>query len=207
MISSAAGFNTRAISRSGQPDVGNMVQHAVAEHLVESIVGIGDGQRAALLQLVIGQLAQLQPGAQPRHGFRGEVEARPARPAADDLLRIGALTEANLEQLRAAEVDAVEAAQDVAFAAVAQGIVLPELLVIAAEGLTEAADLLVAARMGLPECLNLRFVHGFPPSKAGPTSSRMGFRIELQFGRFGKIHIAIYRIRAGLNCLFPSPPA
>src|SRR5262245_60226043 len=118
----------------------------MAEYLVEGIVRIGNVQRAALLHLIVGQPAQLQPGAYPGHGLSGKVQPRPACSAADDLLRIRALAKAYLQQLCPAEVDAIQAAQDVTLAAVAEGVVLPEeRFVIAPEGLVEAADLVVAA--------------------------------------------------------------
>jgi hypothetical protein len=49
----------------------------------------------------------------------------------------------------------------VTLAAVTEVVILPkERLVVTAEGLIEATDLLVAARMSLPERLDLCFVHG-----------------------------------------------
>jgi hypothetical protein len=40
------------------------------------------------------------------------------------------------------------------------------------EGLIKASDLLIAARMGLSESLDLRFVHGFRPSPRRMSHSR-----------------------------------
>ena len=75
-----------------------MVKDPVAEDDLEGIVAIGNGERTALLQLVMVETAQLEPGADALDGFRRQIEPRPPGAAPDQLLGIGALPQADLQQ-------------------------------------------------------------------------------------------------------------
>ena len=56
------------------------MQHAVAEHYVEGVIGEWQAENTALPQLVVGQASQCQPGADSVNGFGGQVTPGPAGP-------------------------------------------------------------------------------------------------------------------------------
>ncbi len=143
-------------------DVRHVVQHAVAEHDVERVVGPRDVHDAPGADLVVGEVADLQPAAHPGDGGAGQVEPRPAGAAADELLGLGTLAKTDLEDATAVDVQVVEAGGDVVLQVVAPAVVrLEERLVVTAEAAVQASDERVAAGIRGPEPLDLRLVHLF----------------------------------------------
>ena len=61
--------------------------------------------------VVVSEVSQFQADLYPAQRFFGEVEAGPTRPAADQLLGLGSLTETDLENLLTPDVERVEASR------------------------------------------------------------------------------------------------
>ena len=81
----------------------------------------------------------------------------------DDLLRVGAEPEADLQHLSAAERDLIQAPGDVWLAFVAEAVVLGEEPLIA--DVIGPGDEMLAARISRPERLDLGLVHATPPRR------------------------------------------
>jgi len=76
------------------------MQYAMAEDHVEAVVGEGQVEHAALLQVIEGQVPQGEPGADAFHGLGRKVNARPAGAAPDEAFRVGALAESDLAAVK-----------------------------------------------------------------------------------------------------------
>src|SRR5579884_531390 len=147
---------------------GDVMQNAVTEDNVEGRRRIGDRESAALLDVLKRKAAEPQPGPHPRHRLGGEVETGPAGAAANDLLRLRALSKPDLQYGFAGEIDLVEALWNVRFGAIAVRVIgAKERFVVSSIPVVQTADLLIAARMRLPEPADRRFVHSALGQPAG----------------------------------------
>ena len=95
----------------------------------------------------------------PGNRFRGEVKPGPERPALYDLLRIGALSQSDFQNLLCLEVDVVEASQNVRLLAIPEPVIGGKEALVIALTLLEAADLKIPAGKSVPKGLNLGLIH------------------------------------------------
>src|SRR5580693_275809 len=111
----------------GLLDVRHMMEYAVAEYHVKAVIGERQGQNAALLQLVVSEIPQHEPGSDSLDGLGGQVNPGPAGAVADQALRVSPLPQPDLEELLTCHVEGVDAFRQVPL------VLVPEIVVIREE--------------------------------------------------------------------------
>ncbi len=145
-------------------DVGNVMQHTVGKHDVETVIGERHGKGGTLSHFSVREVAKCKPGFDAVDSFCCQVQPIVDATRSCNLLCICTLSYADFEDGLAFEIDGLQAVNDVAFLAVTHGVIAFEKP--ADVGLKLLGDESLAARMGLPEITNVSFVHWcFLPSK------------------------------------------
>src|SRR6516162_7327329 len=107
-------------------DIGHMMQHSMAEHYVEGVVGERQAEDASLQQVVVGQVSQREPGSYPVHGFGGQVDPGPGSPLPYQAFRIGPFSQTYLEHSPSTHLQGIEATREVPLVLIAKAVVFRE---------------------------------------------------------------------------------
>jgi hypothetical protein len=147
----------------GPLDVGDVMEDPVAEDDVEGVVREGQVKNTRLVETLEGQFSQGQAHPCPSDRRIRQVHSGPPGAAPDQLLRLGSLTETDLQYVTSSEVQAVQASGNVGFQPVL-GCVVPveERFVVLSLPALRCAQELITARMTGPETLDFYFLHRAP---------------------------------------------